>query len=72
MTSVYLPGGHLVWARQESVLMLLLDVKALKNPVAHVSHVGSVVPVPAVFVNSPGGHLLVWTACIGKDTTTWI
>ena len=33
---VYVPGGQLVWARQESVSVLLLDVTALKNPVTHV------------------------------------
>ena len=36
---VYLPGGHLVWAMQESILELLLDLEAAKNPVGHDSHV---------------------------------
>ena len=61
-TSVYLPGGHLVWATQESVSRLLLDVKTLKNPVMHVSHVGSVEALPAILVYLPGGHFLVWAA----------
>ena len=56
---VYLPGGHLVWAMHKSVLVLLLDVKALKNPVTHDTHSGCVVAEPAVFVYLPGGHL-VW------------
>ena len=55
---VYLPGGHLVWARQESAWMLLLDVETLKNPGAHASHVGSAVIVPAVLVYFPGGHVV--------------
>ena len=55
---VYLPGGHLVWARQESVWMLLLDAKALKNPGTHALHVGSVVLLPAVLMYVPGGHLM--------------
>ena len=59
---VYLPGGHLVWATQESVSRLLLDVKTLKNPVMHVSHVGSALLLPAVLVYLPGGHFLVWAA----------
>ena len=57
---VYLPGGHLVWARQESVWMLLLDVKPLKKPGRHASHVGSVALLPAVLVYLPGEHFLVW------------
>ena len=56
---VYLPGGHLVWARQESVWMLLLDVKSLKKPGRHASHVGSVALLPAVLVYLPGEHFLV-------------
>ena len=41
-TLLYLPGGHLVCAVQESVLRvpLLLDTASLKNPAAHVSHFG--------------------------------
>ena len=38
--SVYLPGGHLVWAVHKSVTVLLFDVNALKKPAAHASHVG--------------------------------
>ena len=52
----------MVCARQESVARVLLDVKALKNPVTHVSQVGSVVLLPTVLVYLPGGHLLVWAA----------
>ena len=37
-TLVNFPGGHLVWAVQESPLALRMDVVVLKNPVAHVSH----------------------------------
>ena len=37
---VYLPGGHLVWAVQESVTLLLFDDNTLKNPITHASHVG--------------------------------
>ena len=39
--------------------VLLADVMALKNPVAHASHWGWVVAEPTVLVNLPGGHL-VW------------
>ena len=39
--------------------VLLLDVKALKNPVTHVSHLGWVVAVPDTSVYLPGAHL-VW------------
>lgn len=57
--TMYLPGGHsTVSAVQESVA-LLFDVKALKNPGAHVSHSGSEVVLPATLVYLPGGHL-VW------------
>ena len=45
-------------AVQESVLVLLLDVLALKNPNAQVSHIGWVVLEPAIMVYLPGGHLL--------------
>ena len=44
---------------QESVVVLLLEVKALENPFGHTSHLGWVVVVPDVFVYLPGGHL-VW------------
>ena len=43
--------------KQESVVVLLADVKALKNPVAQTSHLAGVVLEPIVFVNLPGGHL---------------
>ena len=56
---MYLPGGHLMWDMQKSVLVLLLDVSALKNPAAHNAHVGWEVAVPTAFVYCPGGHL-VW------------
>ena len=39
--------------------VLLLDVKALKNPATHVSHLGWVVAVPDTSVYLPGAHL-VW------------
>ena len=48
-----------VVSMQESVLVLLLDVEALKNPGPHTSHLGWAVAEPAVFVYLPGGHL-VW------------
>ena len=35
---VYLPGGHLVWAVQESGFMLCFEVKVLQKPCGHVSH----------------------------------
>ena len=38
---------------------LLIDVEVLKNPTAHVSHLGWEVAVPAALVNLPAGHL-VW------------
>ena len=57
---MYLPGGHSVLsAVQESVLLLLFEVRALKNPYGHFSHSGSEVAEPATLVNLPGGHL-VW------------
>ena len=46
-------------SKHESVSVLLLDVKALKNPVTHVSHLGWVVAVPDTSVYLPGAHL-VW------------
>ena len=55
---MYLPGGHLVWSMHESVLVLFLDVCALKNPDAHASQSVWVLVVPAVFVYLPGGHLM--------------
>ena len=42
----------------ESVLLLLLDVDALKNPDTHVSQSVWVVVVPTIFVYLPGGHLM--------------
>ena len=56
-----LPAGHWILgtAMQESVLMLLFDVVALKNPGAHASHLGWVVLDPITMVYLPGGHL-VW------------
>ena len=56
---VYLPGGHLVCAVQESVLKLTSELIALKNPGAQDLHWGCVVASPAILVNFPGGHL-VW------------
>ena len=41
--------------------VLRSDVVALKNPVAHALHWGSVVVVPPTVVYLPGGHL-VWAA----------
>ena len=55
---MYLPGGHLVWAVQESVSVLVIDVAALKNPVAHGSHWGCVLGEPAILVYLPGWHLV--------------
>ena len=55
---MYVPGGHLACAvKQESVVVLLADVKDLKNPFGHTSHSGWDVAEPIVFVYSPGGHL---------------
>ena len=51
--SVYLPGGHFVWAVQELVVVLLLDVEAAKNPFGHPSHA---VTGPIMCVYFPGGH----------------
>ena len=51
VTLIYSPGGHVNSFRavvQESVLVLLLDVKALKNPLAHTSQSGCLVAVPIV------------------------
>ena len=56
-----LPAEHLAWGVQSSVMVLLLDAAALKNPSAHFSHWGWAVVVPATLVNSPAGHL-VWKA----------
>ena len=53
---VYMPGGHLVWAVQASVV--LLEKVFVKNPVAHSLHLGCVVEEPAVLVYWPGGHFL--------------
>ena len=58
----------MVCAIQESVATLLLDAKALKNPVTHVSQVGSVVLLPTVFVNLPGGHLV----CATQESVTMV
>ena len=41
--------------------LLLSDVLLLKNPGAHVLHLGWVVAVPLAFVYFPGGHF-VWAA----------
>ena len=65
---VYLPGGHLVWTRQESVTVLLLDVKAAKDPAAQTSHLGWAAAVPAIFVYLPDGHL-VWARHHSKGQT---
>ena len=43
---------------QESVLVLVDDVYALKSPSGHTAHSGLVVIVPAAFVYLPGGHLV--------------
>ena len=51
---VYLPGGHLVWAMHESVLLLILDVDALKNPGVHTSQSVWELVVPAAFAYLPG------------------
>ena len=42
-----------------STHVLLFDAEALKNPGAHVSHVGWAVLDPALLVYFPGGHV-VW------------
>ena len=47
---VYLPGGHLVCAAQESVAVLLVDVDALNNPAAHASHWGWALALPMTLV----------------------
>ena len=57
---VYLPGGHLVWATQESFLVLVLDTVSLKNPAAHTSHSGSAMAVALLYL--PGGHVTFWAA----------
>lgn len=48
----YSPAGHVIFFAfsQESVLRLLLDVLALKNPNAHGSHLGSEAAEPTVLV----------------------
>ena len=58
---VYMSEGHLVWAEQESTLVLSRDLTALKYPTAHVLHWGCVVSEPTETVNLPEGHL-VWAA----------
>ena len=40
---VYLPGGHLVWAVQESGFIFCFEVKVLKKPCWHASHLGCAV-----------------------------
>ena len=52
---VYLPGGHLVCATQESLLVLALDTVSLKNPGAHDLHSGS--PMAVTLMYLPGGHV---------------
>ena len=52
--SNYLPSSGAI-----ATHVLLLDAEAWKNPVAHASHWGCAVAVPAVFVYVPAGHL-VW------------
>ena len=47
-----------MWAVQESVSVLLLDGKPLKNPVAHNLHVGCAVALPIFSVYLPSGHVL--------------
>ena len=54
---VYLPGGQLEWATQESVAVLLFDVNALKKPEKQNSQKGWEVSEPCVIVYFPGGHL---------------
>ena len=56
---VCLPGGHFVWAVQESVSVLLVDVSDLKNPVAHSLHRGCAEDAPLASVYLPGGHRAV-------------
>ena len=46
---------------QESGSVLLTDVKALKNPCGHTSHLGWELAVPAALVYLPGGHLVCAT-----------
>ena len=59
VTMVNLPGGHLVWAVQESPLFVL-EVAALKNPVAQSSHLWGMVMLALVYL--PGGHLVLFWA----------
>ena len=37
---LYFPGRHVLWAMHESVVTLLRDSVALKNPAVHASHWG--------------------------------
>ena len=39
----------------------MIEVDALKNPGAHVSHVGGAVADPAIIVYLPGGHFVAVT-----------
>ena len=50
----YLPGGHLAWGMHFSVVVR--DVKALKNPGAHLLHVIWRVALPSALAYLPGGH----------------
>ena len=63
LTMISLPGGHFVWAVQESVLVL-----RLKNPVAHALQRGF---DPLGFLYLPGGHTadadLHWAVIIDID-----
>ena len=54
LTIVCLPGGHFVWAVQET----MLDVTDLKNPGAHVLHWGCAAedPLPLTSMYLPGAH----------------
>ena len=47
-----------MWALQESDPLLRFDVEALKNPVGHTLHVGSVVVEPGDDVYFPAGQLV--------------
>ena len=49
--------------------VLLFDVKALKNPVRHGSHLGCAAAVPAVFVYFPAGHF-VWAMHFQQPVVT--
>ena len=66
LTMVYLPGGHLGWAVQESDLVLLGDGFLLKNPGAHVSHLRT---LAVDWMYFPRGHQIFLTA---EQESVWV